>query len=101
MICCLCFRDVSNITMHHLVPKTRHKNKKNKKLYSRREVIEKAPTCEPCHNNVHMVLSEKELARNYNTIEKLREHPDIKKFTNWIKNKPEGVRIPFTPKRKV
>jgi hypothetical protein len=101
MICVLCERDVSETTEHHLIPKCRHKNKKNKKLFARKDVKEKVPTCVPCHNNVHAVLSEKELAREYNTLEKLKSHPDIIKFTKWVQRKPDGFRVAVTPKRRI
>lgn len=101
MICLLCGRDVSETTEHHLVPKCRHKNKKNKKMFSRKEVKKKVPTCDPCHNNLHAVLTEKELAREYNTLEKLKGHPDVIKFSKWIKRKPDGFGISVTPKHRV
>jgi hypothetical protein len=94
-------RDVSVITDHHLVPRTRHKNKKNKKLFSREDVKKKIPVCKPCHSNIHAVLTEKELAREYNTMEKLALHPDVAKFTKWVKNKADGVRVPVTPKKRI
>jgi len=94
-ICALCDRDVDETTEHHLIPKTRHKNKKNKKLFTREEVKErKISVCRPCHDNIHALFSEKVLAREYNTLEKLENHPSIIKFTNWIKNKPIDTNIP-------
>ena len=33
--CQLCLREVNKITKHHLIPKTRHKNKKAKKDYAK------------------------------------------------------------------
>ena len=41
-----------------------------------------------CHAKIHSVFTESELARVYNTIEKLLEHPDIQKFVEWVKKKP-------------
>jgi len=94
-ICVLCERDVDVITEHHLIPKTRHKNKKNKKMFSREEVkTSKALLCKPCHNNIHAHISEKELEKDYNTLDTIREHPDVVKFTNWIKNKPADTKVP-------
>ena len=40
-----------------------------------------------CHSKVHSVFNEKELARNYNSIEKILESEDIQKFVNWVKKK--------------
>jgi hypothetical protein len=38
------------------------------------------------------VLTEKQLEREYNTIAKLRAHPEIAKFATWIRTKPGGFR---------
>ena len=39
-----------------------------------------------------MGLSEKELERDFNTIDRLRAHPEIAKFARWIGGKPPGFR---------
>lgn len=41
-----------------------------------------------CHNKIHSLFTEKELERNFDTPEKLKAHPEISKFIEWIKNKP-------------
>jgi len=88
--CCeLCGRPVESLTRHHLVPRTRHKNKKNKQLFDRKEVKQRiAWICRACHDNIHAVLTEKELERSYNSLETLAQHPDVKKFTDWVRDKP-------------
>lgn len=53
-----------------------------------------AMLCRPCHRNVHAVLDNKELESNYNTLETLAANPAIRKFTEWIKNKPPGTTVP-------
>ena len=80
------------LTRHHLIPKSRHKNKRNKKVFDRQDVHSRiALLCRPCHKNIHAAIDIKELEREYNTLEALAAHPDIAKFTGWIKNKPHGV----------
>ena len=94
--CELCERDVPNITKHHLIPKTRHKNKKNKKNFDRKEIHDRVIwICRPCHSNIHVVFTEKELEYDFNTLEALAPHPKIEKFTNWMRNKPAGTKVPF------
>ena len=94
-ICELCKREIKETTAHHLIPKTRHKNKKNKKMFSRITVKEnKIDLCRPCHDNIHANFTEKELERDYNTIEDLAIHPTIAKFTDWIQNKPNWTKVP-------
>jgi hypothetical protein len=97
--CCeLCGRTIA-VTKHHLIPRTRHKNKANKKTFDRREVHERvAWLCRPCHSNVHALLTEKELERDYNTLEALREHPGVSKFSSWIATKAT-TRIPVRASR--
>jgi len=40
---------------------------------------------------VHVVLDNKELEREYNTLETLKAHPDVGRFVEWIKRKPHGT----------
>jgi hypothetical protein len=49
---------------------------------------------------VHAVFTEKELEYEYNTLEKLAAQPAIGKFTEWIKTKPEGIRVPVRRPKK-
>ncbi|MEM8739911.1 MAG: HNH endonuclease [Pseudomonadota bacterium] len=41
-----------------------------------------------CHNEIHAVLSEAELARAYATPEALRAHPHLARFASWLQTKP-------------
>ncbi len=92
-ICALCGRE-EEVTRHHLVPRCRHANKRNKREFDRATVRQTAPFCRPCHRQVHAVLTEKELEREWNTVEKLRAHPEIARFLAWIRAKPTGFRCP-------
>jgi hypothetical protein len=99
--CALCGRALQRLTRHHLIPKTRHKNKRNKKRFDRADVRERIVwICRPCHSHVHAVFTEKELEYEYNTLEKLAAQPAIGKFTEWIKTKPEGIRVPVRRPKK-
>jgi len=40
--------------------------------------------CRECHAAIQRFLSEKELGRNYNTLEKLRAHEAFARFVAWI-----------------
>ena len=46
----------------------------------------------PCHSKIHSVFTEAELARSYNTIEKLLTHEEIQKFVRWIQRRPIDFR---------
>lgn len=80
-ICALCGRDVRALTEHHLVP--RSKGKKGQAL----------PTvliCSACHRQLHVLFTNEELARDFNTLEKLRENEAVRRFVKWIrKQHPE------------
>ncbi len=39
--------------------------------------------CESCHKFIHKKFSEKELGRDYNTLDALIENPIIKKHALW------------------
>ena len=43
-----------------------------------------AMLCTDCHSAIHKFVSEKELGRDWNTVEKLRTHPDIGRFVRWV-----------------
>ncbi|MGC3989588.1 MAG: hypothetical protein QM796_07905 [Chthoniobacteraceae bacterium] len=89
--CALCDR-LEKLTRHHLIPQARHHNKRNKREFSRREVKEVAWICRPCHSQIHNLFTEKELERNYRTLEALRGYEELAKFIEWIKTKPSGFR---------
>ena len=54
--------------------------------------------CRPCHSQLHALLTEKELEREWNTLERLRAHPELMKFAAWIAAKPRGLK-PLSRKR--
>lgn len=93
MLCELCGRDVDATMKHHLIPRTRHKNKRIKRdstLEQRRQTVN---LCQPCTRQIHTVLSEKELADRYNTLEALWEHSVISRFLIWLRKKPNHFHI--------
>ena len=98
-VCALCGRP-ERLTRHHLIPRTRHRNRRIRRQY-RLEDLQKAVAllCRPCHNHVHRVLSEKDLERDYNTLDALQGHPEIARFVAWIADKPVGFKPKSPPRR--
>ena len=90
-LCALCEREAV-LTRHHLIPRTRQHNKRNKRDFSRELVRSVIGLCRSCHAQIHQLLSVKELEREYNTLAKLRSHPRIEEFVQWIRSKPPGFR---------
>lgn len=90
-VCELCARVVEKRARHHLIPRTRHGNKRVKRLWSREELNRTVPLCSGCHRQIHRSLTEKDLEREYNTVEALLSHPEVSRFVDWISKKPHGV----------
>lgn len=82
--CELCERTVSTTSRHHLIPRTVHSNKWFKKRFTREEMNGTVDLCRDCHSQIHRFFSEKELGRNYNSIEKLRAEPKVQQFVKWL-----------------
>lgn len=78
--------DEMALTDHHLVPRARHNKKVKRELGKDRN--ETADTCRPCHSQIHNLFTEKELEREYNTIEKLKAHPGVQKWIEWKRKRP-------------
>jgi len=79
--CPLCKRDADDtMSDHHLIPKC----KKGKETVSIHQV---------CHDAIHSNIPNNSLVSDYNTIEKLLNHPAIIKYIKWIKNKPANFYI--------
>jgi 5-methylcytosine-specific restriction endonuclease McrA len=77
-LCPLCGRpliDGPSVSRHHLIPRK----------FKGREAVAMHTVC---HDKIHAVLGERELARDYDTVEKLLEHPDIAEFIKWVARKP-------------
>jgi hypothetical protein len=89
--CAICQR-VETLTRHHLIPRTRHSNRRNKRDFDRERVHQTVGICRPCHSQIHALLTEKELERQWNTVERLLEHPEIRRFAVWIASKPRGFK---------
>ncbi len=96
--CELCGRLVGteNLTRHHLLPKSRVKKLKRKSKKLRKRDLSNADRtidlCRPCHRNIHALVENKELEREYDTPEKLAAHPDVRRFTEWVRTKKNGLR---------
>lgn len=93
-ICGLCGRPIPPgvpQSLHHLVPKLRGGKG--------------GPTVllhQICHSEIHATLTEAELARNFDTLDKLRAHPRIAKFVDWVAKRPPDFRskIPKGPRKR-
>ncbi|MBF8161280.1 hypothetical protein [Ectopseudomonas hydrolytica] len=93
-VCELCARPVA-LTRHHLIPKALHDKVYVQKRYARHERITATLwVCRACHNQIHRLFSEKELALTYNSRKALLSDERMRTFVEWLARKPPG----FVPK---
>ena len=96
--CNLCERD-TRLTRHHLIPRTRHSNLRKKKKLKKQDFNETIQVCSSCHKQIHALFSEKELAEQVNTLEKLRDKPELMEFVSWIASKPAEFKARVNKKK--
>jgi hypothetical protein len=66
------------------------RRRKGRREMKRRDPARTVALCRPCHRNVHASLSNGDLGRGYDSLEALSTHPDVEKFTDWVRDKPQG-----------
>jgi hypothetical protein len=78
VVCPLCDRPIppSQRDAHHLIPKSRGG-------------VQTAWLHRICHRQVHALFSETELARDYHHADALRNHPEMARFLDWVRRKPD------------
>ncbi|MEL6349954.1 MAG: hypothetical protein AAFV53_43025 [Myxococcota bacterium] len=83
--CELCGRK-RRLTFHHLIPVKLHANRWFRKRFSRDEMKHRgAMLCRDCHNAVHRFIDHKSLGREWNTVERLKTHPELSRFIDWVR----------------
>ncbi len=92
--CELCGRSVPELTRHHLIPRRNHRLARYRRRHDLAELRGRvAWLCRPCHDQVHVLLDEKELAEDYDTVDKLATHPGVARFVAWVRKRPASKRI--------
>ncbi len=78
VICPLCERSIpkSQRDEHHLIPKS-HGGRHTAVLHR------------ICHQQIHAIFTETELARQYSTIELLKQQEEMAGFIAWVRLKPD------------
>lgn len=82
LICWLCARPVGEVTeWHHPVPKSR-----GGKL--------REPVHPICHRTIHANFTNSDLEKRFATPQALAGHEEIRRFIDWIANKPPDFDAP-------
>ena len=50
--------------------------------------------CRPCHSAVHRAKTTRELAREFNTLDKLLEIPEVTRFAEWNSKRKVAGTVP-------
>ncbi|KAG7396227.1 hypothetical protein PHYBOEH_002607 [Phytophthora boehmeriae] len=74
-LCEMCERPM-NMTAHHLIPRVMH-HKYLRMGYTREFLNTCIMICRQCHSKIHSTEDNKTLAREYNTLDKIMQHPKI------------------------
>ncbi len=76
-VCELCNRHVSVLTRHHLRPRE-HGG------------VETALLCSACHRQLHALFTNGKLAAELDTLEKLRAHPEVRRYVKWARRQQDA-----------
>ena len=79
-VCELCQRESARFTEHHLVPRSRGG-----------KYGPKARLCPTCHRQLHAMFSEKTLANELNSVERLRADPEFAGYLKWASKQKDGA----------
>ena len=83
--CGLCAR-YKELTFHHFIPKTLHKNKLFAKTFDKKYMKSHGiDLCDDCHYAIHHFHTEKELGNFYNDKSKLLSSEKVRTFLKWVK----------------
>lgn len=90
--CELCHRPLK-LHFHHLIPKKMHNKRFVRKNYDQ-EYLDHYGIwlCSDCHKFLHSKISHKELALRYNDLAKLKKHPELEIFINWVSRQFKNVK---------
>merc|ERR1719502_2272581 len=98
--CEMCHRRLL-LTFHHLIPKDTHPTYLKRPGQLASVGIEGEPSrgflntygtmvCRQCHSHIHSLASNEVLAREYNTLQKILDHPKIQRWVEWASKQRSG-----------
>lgn len=84
--CELCERTTVPLTKHHLIPKARHNKRVRRDHGADRNRV--AMMCRPCQDQIHSLFTEKELEREYHTVDLLKKSEKVRDWIEWVRKRP-------------
>ncbi len=83
-VCELCLRESQRFTVHHLVPRSRGG-----------KFGPKVKLCPTCHRQLHALFSESTLAKEMDSLERIRANPDMASYLDWVRKQkgPANFRV--------
>lgn len=85
-LCQLCDRDIPKLTEHHLVPRQKTKRKKLPPSAT-------IQICSACHRQIHKLYDNAYLARELNTLARLKHDPQMQRFLVWVQKQDPHKKI--------
>jgi hypothetical protein len=83
--CEFCGRE-KPLTKHHLIPRAVHRKTRYVKEHGKEEMRERGlELCKLCHDGIHDLFSERELADSYNTKESLLSDERVRRHIRWVR----------------
>ncbi|RLN72212.1 hypothetical protein BBJ28_00000538 [Nothophytophthora sp. Chile5] len=89
-LCAMCDRPM-NLTAHHLIPRVTHA-RYLRKGYTREFLNTCIMICRQCHSKIHSTEDNKTLAREFNTLDKIMQHPKIVIWVSYARKQKARVR---------
>ena len=92
--CDLCGRENTTQSFHHLIPKKMHKKHIVGELFPDVDLNSYGIlVCSPCHKMIHKKINHFDLATQYYSLEKLKEHVELSKFITFQQKSHKNKRI--------
>jgi hypothetical protein len=86
--CPLCDREVA-LTFHHFIPKKMHRRDYFRKRFSKDLLNQGIDICRLCHDGIHDLYDEMQLAKALNSLESLMADEGVQRHVRWVsKQKP-------------
>ena len=82
--CELCERDWIPLTYHHLIPRSTHEKVLKRGWHPERRLNAVAWICRACHDFVHGIASNEELAREWWSLDRIRAREDTQIWIDWV-----------------